>query len=281
MLVEIHAAGICHSDAHYRAGAGRVNLPLTLGHEIAGVVAGTGERVALHYLMPNGDMLGKERDGGYAQKIVVPATNAVPIPDEVSFEQAAVMMCSTATAWHALKLATIIPGESVALLGFGGLGVSAAGLARIAGAGRVIAVDVVAEKRALARTFGAEAAASPEVLDGIDVVLDFAGHPATTLAALRALSPGGRLILVAINLRSLQLDPYSDVLTKERHIIGCADHTRDELVEVLELARCGALDMSRAITRRVPLEARAINEVLDDLERGTTHLRTVITARSR
>jgi propanol-preferring alcohol dehydrogenase len=281
VLVEIHAAGICHSDAHYRAGAGRVNLPLTLGHEIAGVVAGTGERVALHYLMPNGDMLGKERDGGYAQKIVVPATNAVPIPDEVSFEQAAVMMCSTATAWHALKLATIIPGESVALLGFGGLGVSAAGLARIAGAGRVIAVDVVAEKRALARTFGAEAAASPEVLDGIDVVLDFAGHPATTLAALRALSPGGRLILVAINLRSLQLDPYSDVLTKERHIIGCADHTRDELVEVLELARCGALDMSRAITRRVPLEARAINEVLDDLERGTTHLRTVITARSR
>src|SRR5882724_6405692 len=93
VIVDIRAAGICHSDAHYRAGGGTVTLPLTLGHEIAGVVAGTGQRVALHYLHDDGRMLGKEEDGGYAERIAVPAAKAIPIPDGVSFEAAAGMMC--------------------------------------------------------------------------------------------------------------------------------------------------------------------------------------------
>ena len=283
--VMIEAAGICHSDAHYRAGKGRINLPLTLGHEIAGVVAkvGTavtsvkpGDRVALHYLLENGDMLGKEADGGYAAGIVVPEQNVVRIPDEVPFEQAAIMMCSTATAWHALKLASVGPGETVAILGFGGLGVSAVQLARILGTGRIIAVDIVREKLALARSFGAETVAIND-LAAVDIVLDFAGHAPTTLAALRALKPGGRLIFVAINLRSLDIDPYADVLAKERRIIGCADHTRDELVELMEFARTRRIDLSRAITRRVSLSAAEINAVLEDLDDGTAHLRTVIT----
>src|SRR6476619_2344654 len=107
VVVDIRAAGICHSDAHYRAGGGSVTLPLTLGHEIAGVVRGTGQRVALHYLHDDGRMLGKEVDGGYAERIVVPAANLVPIPDGVPFDAAAVMMCSTATAYHALRLASL------------------------------------------------------------------------------------------------------------------------------------------------------------------------------
>src|SRR5438045_8642062 len=116
LLVDIRAAGICHSDAHYRAGGGSVTLPLTLGHEIAGVVAGTDERVALHYLHDDGRMLGKEVDGGYAERIVVPAANLVPIPDSVPFDAAAVMMCSTATAYHALRLASLRAGDSVAII---------------------------------------------------------------------------------------------------------------------------------------------------------------------
>jgi propanol-preferring alcohol dehydrogenase len=218
-------------------------------------------------------MLGKERDGGYAERIAVPAANAVPIPDEVSFEQAAIMMCSTATALHALRLASFQPSESLAILGFGGLGISALQLGRALGASRVVVAEVVPEKRALAASLGAETGA----LDGVDVALDFAGHAPTTLAALRALAPGGRLVLVAINLRDLTVDAYADVLARERRIIGCSDHTGDELVELMDLARRGAIDLSQAITRRVPLEASAINEVLDELERGTAHVRTTIT----
>jgi propanol-preferring alcohol dehydrogenase len=275
VLVEIRAAGICHSDAHYRAGGGTVALPLTLGHEIAGVIAGTDRRVALHYLHDDGRMLGKEVDGGYAERIVVPAANLVPIPDGVPFEAAAVMMCSTATAYHALRLASLKSGESVAIIGFGGLGASAAQLAKVRGADKVFAVDRVRDKLDLAPSFGAIPAAVEELRD-IDVALDFAGHPPTTLAALRSLRRGGRIMIVAINLRELAIDPYRDVLANERHIIGVSDHTRDELVELLAMAARGLLDMSRVITRRVPLDAASINGVLDDLDAGTAHLRTVI-----
>ena len=312
IVVDIHSAGICHSDAHYRTDSRRLTLPLTLGHEIAGTVSWVGEgvdgflfgdRVALHYLLSCGEcsaclhdgeqfcargaMLGKERDGGYAEKIVVPARNAVPIPDEVRFGDAAIMMCSTATAHHALHLASVQQGESIAILGFGGLGISAAQLAGRLDPSGIFAVDVVHEKLELAESFGAVPidASHTNVRDellgatggrGVDVVLDFAGNSATSLQALRSLAPGGRFMVVAINLRALDLDPYADILARERRIIGCSDHTRGELVELMDLARRGELDLSQAITRTVPLDADAINEVLDDLDAGTPHLRTII-----
>ena len=300
IVVDVRCAGICHSDAHYRAEPGRANPPITLGHEIAGVVSAIGagvtsvregDRVALHYLVScgkcsrclrfgeqfceRGEMLGKERDGGYAERIVVPAYNALPIPGEVPFDQAAIMMCSTSTAFHALRLANIQPHQSLAILGFGGLGVSAAQLARALGVADVFAVDLVPEKLELARTFGAMPIDLAELRD-VDVALEFTGNANVAQTALRALAPGGRLMIVAINLRTMQFDPFRDVLARERHIIGCSDHTRGELAELLELARNGSLDLSRAITRRVALEAGAINEALDALEHNTGHLRTVI-----
>ena len=271
--VAIRAAGICHSDAHYRAGRGEVSVPLTLGHEIAGVTD-SGERVAVHYLLRDGSMFGKEVDGGYAETIVVPRENLIAIPDRVPFDQAAVMMCSTATAYHALLLASIHAGESVAILGFGGLGASAIQLARILGAGKIFAIDRVLQKLGSAKQFGAIPISGD--LPPIDIALDFAGNADLCRSALRALKPGGRLMIVAINLRSLTIDPYADVLARERRIIGVSDHTRQELVELMELARAGRIDLSRVITRRVPLHAGSINEVLDDLDRGTAHLRTVI-----
>lgn len=270
VVVDIRAAGICHSDAHYRAGRGKTILPLTLGHEIAGVTS-TGERVALHYLLPSGDMLGKEVDGGYAQKIAVPRANLVRIPDEVPFEHAAIMMCSTATVYHALRLAHLQRGESLAILGFGGLGISALQVARALGTSEVFAVDQQPQKRALAETLGATAD-----LRACDVALELSGDEALAVQGLRALKPGGRLMIVAINLRSISFDPYADLLTKERRIIGVADHTHQELVELMELARNGDIDLSPAITRRVSFDAGAISDVLDDLDRGTSHLRTVI-----
>ena len=84
-------------------------------------------------------------------------------------------------------------------------------------------------------------------------------------------------MLVAINLREMRLDPYADVLTKERRIIGVSDHTREELLGLLQMR----LDLTQAITRRVPLAAGEINAVLDELDRGTAHLRTVIVNSAR
>jgi propanol-preferring alcohol dehydrogenase len=282
IAIDIRACGICHSDGHYRAGFGNVAAPRTLGHEIAGVVAAVGDgvhdvrigdRVGIHYLLPSGEMLGKERDGGYADWIIVPAANAVPVPDDVPLEHAAVMMCSTATAYHALRLGALQPGESVAILGFGGLGVSALELSLALGAGRVFALDRVEEKLALAESRGASRLRAG---DEFDVALDFIGSGEVNAAALRALKPGGRLMIVALSESKIDFNPYRDLLAKERRIIGCSDHTRDELLDLMRLASERRIDIGRAISGTVPLEAGAINAVLDDLDRGTAKLRTVI-----
>jgi D-arabinose 1-dehydrogenase-like Zn-dependent alcohol dehydrogenase len=145
VLVRVKAAGICHSDAHYRAGISRVHpLPLTLGHEVAGVIEAIGrnvkhlsigERVCLHYMATcgacgwcvkqneqfceTGAMIGKSRDGGYAEFIAIPARSVFKFPDEIPFEHGAIMMCSSATSLHALNKARMKPGESVAIFGTG------------------------------------------------------------------------------------------------------------------------------------------------------------------
>jgi 2-desacetyl-2-hydroxyethyl bacteriochlorophyllide A dehydrogenase len=272
IMIEIRAAGICHSDAHYRSGFSQLGrLPQTLGHEIAGVVVGRGDRVAVHYLLPSGAMIGKDVDGGYAERIAVPEANVVPIPPNVSFEVAAVMMCSTSTAYHALRLAGLRAGEKVAVVGLGGVGVSAMLLARMMGA-TVIGVDRIAGKRRLADT----AAADIRDVRGVDVVIDLVGHPDVRSEAIRALAPGGRLMLVALNDQPFTFDPYREVLARELRIIGSSDHLLSELHELMTFASEGRLDLSPVITRRVPLDAAAVNGVLDDLERGTAELRTVI-----
>jgi len=141
VLVRVKAAGICHSDAHYRAGRSAVQpLPMTLGHEVAGVVekAGAqvtrlkpGDRVCIHYLVSCGDcgychegaeqfcgsgaMIGKHRDGGYAEFIAVPVRSVFALPDEIPFEHGAIMMCSSATCLHALRKGRMQPGETVAV----------------------------------------------------------------------------------------------------------------------------------------------------------------------
>ena len=181
VVVRITAAGICHSDAHYRKGdpAPR-RLPITPGHEIAGVIAAVGagvavdrvgERVALHYLESCGTcggcrahgelfcdnyrMLGLTRDGGYAEQIAVAESSAVPIPASISDDHAAVMMCSSATALHALHRARMAAGESVAVFGVGGLGMSAVQLAAALGAEAVYAVDIDESRREQAAGYGA------------------------------------------------------------------------------------------------------------------------------
>lgn len=139
LLVRVRAAGICHSDAHYRAGISSVEpLPMTLGHEVAGVVeqiggevktVKPGDRVCLHYLATCGDchwcrvgneqfcrgaqMIGKHRAGGFAEFIVMPARSVFALPDEIPFPQGAILMCSSATSLHALRQTRMQPGESV------------------------------------------------------------------------------------------------------------------------------------------------------------------------
>ena len=313
VLVQIRAAGICHSDAHYRAGKSPVRpLPMTLGHEIAGVIIDigkrvktrkTGDRVCLHYLLSCGDcyycsrgseqfcvqgsMLGHYANGGYAEYIVVPERNAVPLHDEIPFEQGAVLMCSSSTSLHALRKGRLQGGESVAVFGVGGLGISAVQLAQALGALDVYAIDIHPDKLALAKTYGAipvNASLGDPVAEirritggkGVDVALELIGLPVTMRQAVQSLAPMGRAVLAGISDRPLEIDTYSELLGREAEVIGTNDHLLQELPLLVELARRGALDLSKVVTRRVPLDAGAINQVLDELESFGGGIRAVV-----
>ena len=235
VLVRVKAAGICHSDVHYRAGVSPAYpLPLTLGHEAAGVIeqagsevtnVGVGDRVCLHYMVTCGDcvycsqgseqfctsgqMLGKNRDGGYAEYIGLPARNAFLLPDEIPFEQGAIMMCSSATCFHALRKGRMEAGETIAVFGVGGLGMSAAQLARAFGALDVYAVDIIPDKLRMAERFGAisiNAAETDPVAEirqltggrGVDVALELIGLPLTVRQSIESLAVFGRSWLVSV-----------------------------------------------------------------------------------
>jgi propanol-preferring alcohol dehydrogenase len=312
--VKIAAAGICHSDAHYRAGTASVALrPITPGHEISGSVdalgAGVtnlavGQRVALHYLLTCGQceycrrgqeqfctatrMLGKHVDGGYAEYAVAPVRNAIPVPDGVSAAAAAIMMCSCSTAFHALRKARTAAGDRVAVFGAGGLGLAAVQLARLCGASEVFAVDINPSKLAAAARYGAHpidpAQGAPEAQiraathgHGVDVALEFAGLPVTQQQALAALAVWGRLALAGISGAPFMVDSFATVINREAEIIGVSDHTRDELVTLMAFAQRGQLDLDGVIADQLPLDADAINRRLDALGSFRGHTRSVIT----
>lgn len=314
VLIRVKAAGICHSDAHYRAGKSRVHpLPLTLGHEVAGIVERTGpevtrfnpgDRVCVHYLVSCGEcahcnagseqfcstgaMIGKYRDGGYAEFICMPARSVFALPEAIPFEQGAIMMCSSATSLHALNKARMKPGESVAIFGMGGLGFSALQLARAFGAGQVFAVDIKPAKLQLAKRFGGvpvDAAHADPVAEivrrtgnrGVDVALELIGLPLTMQQAIRSLAIKGRASLVGITDRSFEIAPYGEVLNKEAEIIGVSDHLAQEIPLLIDWVRQGRLDLSQVVTQTVPLDAAAINDVLDRLEKFGDDVRVVIT----
>ena len=313
VLVRVKAAGICHSDVHYWEGISPVGaLPQTLGHEIAGVVEKlgshvtthtVGQRVCLHYLVTCGDcsycrssseqfceealMLGKDIDGGYAEYIAVPARNAVPLHEDVSFEHGAVMMCSSATVFHALRKARLRAGETVAVFGVGGLGMSAIQLARVFGALTAYAIDIHEERLASAEAYGAipiDASNGDPVRElrdrtdgrGVDVALALVGLPEPMRQAVQSLAPCGRAVLVGLTDQLLWIDTYREVLGREAEMIGCSDHLLEELPLLVELARQGRLDLSRVVTETIPLEADAVNGVIHRLHHFGSGIRTVI-----
>src|SRR5881394_808006 len=313
VLIRVAAAGICHSDAHYRAGISQIDsLPLTLGHEVAGTVEkvgaqvanlSAGDRVCVHYLVICGrcdfckrgqeqfcrdvQMIGKDRDGGYAEFIKIPGANAFLLPDEIPFEVGAIMMCSSATALHALNKARFKPGETLAIFGLGGLGFSALQLARAYDCGDIYVVEINPAKLAAAASMGAVAidARSADPVEqikeatagtGVDVALELIGSAKTMRHAVLCLGPLGRAALVGLTAESMSIHPYTELINKEVEIIGVSDHLAIELPALIEFARGGKLRFLPETLRVVDLDAAQINAALDALQDSIDHVRTVI-----
>ena len=313
ILVRVRAAGICHSDVHYRGGRSAMGrLPITLGHEVAGEIEwigslvttlAAGDRVALHYNLSCGDcyycstgndqfcktvkMLGHHVDGGYAEYVAVPVRNAIPLPEEISFEEGATLMCASATALHALRKGRVRAGETVAVFGVGGLGLSAIQLAKAMGAVEVFAVDIQPDKLALSSEYGAipvDAARCDPVEEirrltrgrGVDVALEMIGLSKTMKQTVESLGVMGRAVIVGLSRDPLEVNPYATLIGHEAEIIGSNDHLLQELPLLVDMARRGILDTSRVVSRVVPLEVSKINQRLDELEHFTSDVRAVI-----
>jgi S-(hydroxymethyl)glutathione dehydrogenase/alcohol dehydrogenase len=286
----------------------RPSYPLVLGHEASGVVveagAETGVAVGQHVVLnwavacgtcwhcthgepwlcstiegrtglPGGTLAdGTPYDaclglGAMAEEVVVAASAVVPLPDEVPLAEAALLGCAILTGVGAARnAARVQPGDSVLVIGLGGIGLSAVTGARLAGAGRIIAVDVSAAKEELARRSGAThfLVASPDLAKqvraltdgrGADQALECVGSAATIRQAWTACRRGGTCVVVGVGPRDQQvvfnpLELFHFSRTLVSTIYGNSDARRD-IETLLPHVADGSLDLAATITDRIGL----------------------------
>jgi D-arabinose 1-dehydrogenase-like Zn-dependent alcohol dehydrogenase len=284
VLVRVEAAGVCLSDVHIAQGIIRLRHTtsgdLTLGHEVAGVVerlgAGVdgwqaGARVAVQPVIwrPDGSSrtLGVDYDGGWAEYVVTPAATLVPLPDNLSFEQAAIIPDAVSTPWSAIRTTgNVRPGEAVGVWGVGGLGAHAVQLLRLVGAAPIIAVDPLPAARERALTLGADVALDPTVADfaaqvsdvtrgrKLDVALDFAGVPVSQAQTIASLGHGGRAVLVGMSNQPVTIQNSVDFSVFKQTVLGHFGQDYVDVPDLIDLVSWGRLDLSRSISGILPLE---------------------------
>lgn len=306
--VKLKACGMCHTELHFRDGLLDLgSRDVTMGHEIAGVIDAVGpgvdesrlgDRVLVYYYegcgtceyCRSGDeqlcpavkaQPGFSTDGGYADYMVVRASNCVRVPDHVSLEEIAPMACAGTTAVHAGKMADIQPGEWVAIHGTGGVGLALLQYARNAGA-RVIAIDRNESRLKLASELGAELVinatqhtdVASEVLDltgGANVVFELVGRTETINASLKMLRRRGRYVLVGYSADNLEVHPV-DLIVRELRVMGSVGSTLQDVHDVVDLVSIGAI--KSFVDHSIPLEN--FEDGLDALDKGDARGRIVI-----
>jgi threonine dehydrogenase-like Zn-dependent dehydrogenase len=188
---------------------------------------------------------------------------------------------------HALRKGRVKAGETVAVFGVGGLGLSAIQLAKALGAVEVYAVDIQPDKLELASEYKAipvDAGRCDAVEEirkltkgkGVDVALEMIGLPKTMKQTVESVGVLGRAVIVGISKIPLEVNPYATLIGYEAEVIGSNDHLLEELHVLMDMARDHALDTSRVVSQVIPLDADKINQRLDDLEKFTSDVRMVI-----
>jgi (R,R)-butanediol dehydrogenase/meso-butanediol dehydrogenase/diacetyl reductase len=308
--LEVGWCGICGTDVEeWRAGPVWIPseaahpltaacAPLTLGHEFTGtvVVAGSrsgravGDRVAVDGMLECGRctacrrgqrnlcrhlaQIGLMADGGLQELVNVPGEVCVPLPDGLDLLHAALAE-PLSVAVRALRRGRLGPGEDVAVVGAGAIGLLALQVARIMGARHVTVVEPIASRRRLALELGADSAAEPGASFTADVVLECSGSAAAAGAALELAEPAGRVVLVGISSAPLTISPHELVLG-EHEIIGSIGHLREvDFSTAVSLLSRGAVNVDRLI-ERVPLERALDDGLLELVRHPERHLKIVV-----
>ncbi len=322
VLVKIEAAGVCHSDVHLRAGyfdlgGGKrltaekfgAQLPMTLGHEMAGTVAALGPDAAgleiglpvvvypwigcgtCTHCLDQRDTdceaqrsLGSRRDGGFSQYVLVPRSRYVVPAGQVDLKLAATFACSGLTAYGALKkLPPMSAGDRVLIIGAGGLGLAAVAIAPlVTGAGLVVA-DLDQDKLDAAQALGAQvlfnssgddvAPALKQAAGGpIRGVLDFVGTRQTAELAMAVAVKGTVIVIVGMMGGSLEV-PLATLSPRNLTLRGSHVGTLEELKELLRYAGEGRLQPIPVTTQPM----HELNRIIDDLEQRRFVGRVVVT----
>ncbi|MFF0096134.1 S-(hydroxymethyl)mycothiol dehydrogenase [Streptomyces canus] len=326
-LVRVQACGVCHTDLHYREGAIGDDFPYLLGHEAAGVVEAVGEGVTdvvpgdfviLNWRAVCGRCRACRRGqpwycfdthnarqkmtlkdgtelapalgiGAFAEKTLVAAGQCTKVP-QVRPEAAGLLGCGLmAGLGAALNTAPVTRGQSVAVIGCGGVGDAAIAGARLAGAARIIAVDIDDRKLALAETFGATHTVNSRDTDpvtaireltgghGADVVIDAVGRPETYQQAFHARDLAGTVVLVGVPTPDMKLElPLLDVFGRGGALksswYGDCLPSRD-FPMLVDLYRQGRLDLDAFVTETITLDE--VEKAFEKMHSGEV-LRSVV-----
>ena len=314
VLVKIASCGICHGDVQRIEGKIKIKTPVILGHEPAGIVAKVGrevrefregDRVVLfavgcgecYYCKIGKDnvcddlqrSLGVGRDGCYAEYAKVTPREIFKLPDNLPLEAGSVITASTGTTFHAIRLANVSVGDTVAVFGAGCLGTQALQLLKFVGA-RVIVVDIVEEKITLAKRLGADVAINAKEKDpvkeiksltegrGADVAFEVIGNPRTIIQAVDCVRRGGKTVDIGSVTEpvSLRLMPGIDEglsLSKELTLMTISHSTKADMTKLMEVLKIAKVDFQTG-TVKVPLAE--INEGFQ-IKKGGKCARVLIT----
>jgi zinc-binding alcohol dehydrogenase/oxidoreductase len=252
VLVELRAASLNHLDVWVRKGLPSVPKPRILGADGAGIRLDTGERVVINPGLDHGDgritVIGEHTDGTHAELVAVPAESVYPIPEDMSFEEAAAFPLVFETAYRMLVTkASLHEGEWVLIWGIGG-GVATAALAIAKALGaRVIATSSSDEKLARATELGADVVvnhASPDVVaavkeaGGADLVVETVGE-ATWARSLAAAKPGGRVVVCGATTGPNPPANLHRIWWKQLTVYGSTMGAREDFEGAFELVKSG------------------------------------------
>lgn len=303
VLIKVEACGVCGTDVHIVDGTSRSTPPVVLGHEYAGIVTdvakGTtgvavGQRVGIDpniscgacfhcrrglvHLCSNLRALGVDIDGGMAEYSIVPVKQTYTLPQDMAPELS-VFIEPVSCAIHGIDLARIRSGDTVIILGGGSIGLIMLQLARNAGAARLIIVEPLAHKRAIAQDLGADVVLDPQatnvqsaILDlthvGADVVIECVGRPQTAEMALELVRRGGLVEFFGVCPigEKIAIEPNA-VYFKELTIVGSYvnPHTFDRSIAMLQ---SGRVRIDNFLIHKVPLGA--VHEALQYQREGRT-----------
>ncbi len=302
-VVRIEAVGVCGSDTSYfvrgRIGDYVVHGPIVLGHEVSGVVetvgsevAGVapGDRVAIepgtpcrncrecmagrYHLCPDLVFLATPPyDGALTERMRIDARNLFPIPDAMTFEEAALLEPLSVGIWGC-KRASLVAGDDVLVTGAGPVGLVSAAAARAFGARTVTVTDISDFRLSLARSmgFGTERSEPPTDAD-FDVLIECSGAPGVLAAGMRRLRPAGRAAMVGMSKEELIGLPLAQLNPNEL-TIGTVNRYNNTWPLAIELVASGRVDLKPLITHRFALEQTA--EALTLAGRVTDSVKAII-----